>query len=266
MQNCLFLLRNDENNNHDVNGTSFIDFSRYTDNDDTRQLRDNIMNKILLVEDNREVAGILFDYFESQGMELDYADNGELGLQLALEGNFDLILLDLMLPRMDGLTVCNRLRESGINTPILMLTALDNREDMLNGFQHGADDYLTKPFDLDILEARVQALIKRYRGLVASTQLEFGSLKIDQKTRQAYRENRLLALNPTTYTILEMLCRNAPDIVTKQQLAEVLWHEDELNHEALRSHIYQLRNQLDKPFATPMLTTLPKVGFRLEDC
>ena len=152
------------------------------------------MNKILLVEDNREVAGVLFDYFESLGMELDYADNGELGLQLALNENFDLILLDLMLPRMDGLTVCNALRNAGNHTPILMLTALDNREDMLNGFKHGADDYLTKPFDLEILEARIKALIKRYRGEVTQSTLSFGSLRVDQKTRQAYREGKKLAL------------------------------------------------------------------------
>ena len=107
-------------------------------------------------------------------MELDYADNGELGLQLALAGNFDIILLDLMLPRMDGLTVCNKLRDAGNTTPILMLTALDSREDMLSGFNHGADDYLTKPFDLEILEARMHALIKRYRGKIASSNLSFG--------------------------------------------------------------------------------------------
>jgi DNA-binding response OmpR family regulator len=223
------------------------------------------MNKILLVEDNREVAGILFDYFESMGMELDYADNGELGLQLAISENFDLILLDLMLPRMDGLTVCNKLREAGNNTPVLMLTALDNREDMLKGFEHGADDYLTKPFDLEILEARMHALVKRYRGQVANTVLSFGSLKIDQKTRQAFREGKLLALNPTTYTILEALCHKAPEILTRQEISEKLWQEKEPNNDVLRSHIYQLRNQLDKPFAQPMLTTLPKIGFRLED-
>lgn len=223
------------------------------------------MNRVLLVEDNREVAGILFDYFECEGMELDYADNGELGLQLALEGSFDLILLDLMLPRMDGLTVCNKLREAGICTPILMLTALDSREDMLKGFNHGADDYLTKPFDLEILEARIQALIKRYKGQVANSVLKFGQLKIDQKTRQAYREEKLLALNPTTYTILEMLCQRAPEVVTRQELSHKLWQESEGNHDVLRSHIYQLRTQLDKPFATAMLTTIPKVGFRLED-
>lgn len=224
------------------------------------------MNKVLLVEDNREVAGILFDYFEAEGLELDYADNGELGLKLALEQSFDLILLDLMLPRMDGLTVCNKLREAGNTTPVLMLTALDNRDDMLNGFKHGADDYLTKPFDLEILDARIHALIRRYRGQVASQTLRFGPLRIEQKTRQAYRDDRRLALNPTTYTILEMLCARAPELVTKQEIADKLWQEEEPNNDVLRSHIYQLRNQLDKPFASPMLITVPKVGFRLQVC
>lgn len=223
------------------------------------------MKRILLVEDNREVAGILFDYFECMDMELDYADNGELGLQLAMENHFDIIILDLMLPRMDGLTVCNKLRDSGNTTPVLMLTALDNKQDMLKGFEHGADDYLTKPFDLEILEARMNALIRRYHGKVASCELSFGSLKIDQKTRKAYRNDKLLALNPTTYTILEMLCSKAPELVTRQEIARKLWDEEEPNNDVLRSHIYQLRNQLDKPFNVPMLTTIPKIGFRLEN-
>ncbi|MGR5234421.1 response regulator transcription factor [Vibrio rotiferianus] len=222
------------------------------------------MKRVLLVEDNREIAGMLFDYFECAGMELDYADNGELGLKLALENSFDLILLDLMLPRMDGLTVCNKLRDTGNNTPVLMLTALDSREDMLKGFKHGADDYLTKPFDLDILEARMAALIRRYRGTVASSKLEYGEVSIDQKTRKAYRKDKLLALNPTTYTILEMLVKSAPDIVTRNEIAFSLWQENEPNNDVLRSHIYQLRNQLDKPFETQLLKTIPKVGFRLE--
>ncbi|CAM3720299.1 response regulator transcription factor [Parendozoicomonas haliclonae] len=222
------------------------------------------MQKILVIEDNREVAGILFDYFEAAGVEVDYADNGEFGLELALAGNFDLILLDLMLPRMDGLTVCNKLREAGNTTPVLMLTALDNREDMLSGFQHGADDYLTKPFDLDILQARMDALIRRYRGQVASGVLTFGPLRINQKTRKAYRDDHLLALNPTTYTILELLCLRAPELVTRQEIAERLWQEDEPHNDVLRSHIYQLRNQLDKPFATPILKTVPKMGYQLE--
>lgn len=222
------------------------------------------MKKILLVEDNREVAGILFDYFESEGMELDYADNGELGLKLALETPFDAIILDLMLPRMDGLTVCEKLREAGNTTPVLMLTALDSREDMLSGFKYGADDYLTKPFDLEILEARLHALIKRYRRTVTETSLEFASLRIDQKTHQAYRDDIKLALNPTTYSILELLCQRAPDVVTREEITGMLWQDNEPNNDVLRSHIYQLRNQLDKPFESSMLVTVPKIGFRLE--
>ena len=222
------------------------------------------MKRVLLVEDNREIAGMLFDYFECAGMELDYADNGELGLKLAMENTFDIILLDLMLPRMDGLTMCNKLRDAGNNTPVLMLTALDSRDDMLKGFQHGADDYLTKPFDLDILEARMMALIRRYHGTVASSKLEYGEVSIDQKTRQAYRQDKLLVLNPTTYTILEMLVKNAPDVVTREEIAFQLWQENEPNNDVLRSHIYQLRNQLDKPFEKHVLITVPKVGFRLE--
>lgn len=222
------------------------------------------MKKILLVEDNREVAGILFDYFESEGMELDYADNGELGLKLALETSFDAIILDLMLPRMDGLTVCEKLREAGNTTPVLMLTALDSREDMLSGFKYGADDYLTKPFDLEILEARLHAVIKRYRRTVTETSLEFASLRIDQKTHQAYRDGIKLSLNPTTYSILELLCLRAPDVVTREEITDMLWQDNEPNNDVLRSHIYQLRNQLDKPFGSSMLVTVPKIGFRLE--
>lgn len=222
------------------------------------------MKRVLIIEDNREVAGILFDYFLSEEVELDYADNGELGLKLALETAFDAIILDLMLPRMDGLTVCEKLRSAGNETPILMLTALDSREDMLNGFNYGADDYLTKPFDLEILDARLQALIKRYRRTVTEASLQFGSLRIDQKTRQAYRDGIRILLNPTTYSILELLCQRAPDIVTRDDITNMLWQDNEPNNDILRSHIYQLRSQLDKPFASSMLITVPKIGFRLE--
>ncbi len=222
------------------------------------------MQRVLLIEDNREVAGILFDYFEHQGMEVDYADNGEQGLQLALDQPFDIILLDLVLPRMDGLTVCEQLRQRGSATPILMLTALNGREDMLDGFAHGADDYLTKPFDLEILLARMTALIRRYQGRVSKAELSFGPLRIESQTRTAYREDRKLILNPTTYTILEMLCLKAPELVTKGEICRMLWQEERENTNALRTHIYQLRNQLDKPFSQAMLITVPKVGFRLE--
>ncbi|ENM3859082.1 response regulator transcription factor [Proteus vulgaris] len=221
------------------------------------------MKKILLVEDNREIVGIIYDYFEGESLVIDYADNGELGLELALESVFDVIILDLMLPRMNGLTVCEKLRDAGNTTPVLMLTALDNRDDMLSGFKHGADDYLTKPFDLEILEARLGALIKRNKGTVADTSLEYGSLHIDQKTHLAYRNGVMLTLNPTTYSMLELLCKRAPNVVTREEFIQLLWQDEAPDSDLLRSHIYKLRSQLDKPFESPMLITVPKVGYRL---
>lgn len=223
------------------------------------------MIKLLLIEDNKDIAGIIFDFFEKQTFILDYADNGELGITLAQENHFDIIILDLMLPRIDGLTVCKKLREQGILTPILMLTSLDNKNDILDAFISGVDDYLTKPFDLEILHARIKALIKRSQGNLQKNDIIFGSLKINQNKRLAYRENQKLNLNPSTYLILELLGRKAPNVVTKLEIAQRLWGEDIENLDALRSHIYLLRNQLDKPFAIPMLTTVPKIGFKLED-
>ncbi|MDF5512386.1 winged helix-turn-helix domain-containing protein, partial [Vibrio parahaemolyticus] len=110
----------------------------------------------------------------------------------------------------------------------------------------------------------MMALIRRYRGTVASSKLEYGEVSIDQKTRKAYRQDKLLALNPTTYTILEMLVKSAPDVVTREEIAFQLWQENEPNNDVLRSHIYQLRNELDKPCEQHVLITVPKVGFRLE--
>jgi len=223
------------------------------------------MRRILIIEDNRNIAGILFDYFENDEVCLDYADNGELGLKLAQENNFDIILLDLMLPKMSGLEVCEILRDSGNKTPIIMLTALDSKQDMLDGFRHGADDYVTKPFDLSILEARMSALINRYRETVAKSTLKFGSLTIDQQSHTAKRHDKELTLNPTTYTILELLCVKAPAVLSRQELISTLWQDDKECDSVLRTHIYQLRSQLDKPFPEPMLITVPKVGFRLEE-
>lgn len=222
------------------------------------------MHRALLIEDNREIAGMLGDFFECQNIELDYADNGELGLKLALENSFDIIVLDLMLPRLDGLSVCQRLREAGNSTPILMLTAMDSRHDELSGLTIGADDYLTKPFDLDILYARMQALIRRGSGQVASSTLQFGDITIQTKSGKAYRQGKLLALTPSTYTILKMLVSQAPNLVLKEEIAYQLWGDETPNNDVLRSHIYQLRSQLDKPFETQILKTQPKIGFYLE--
>ena len=160
--------------------------------------------KLLLIEDHKNIADIIFDYFEIKGYQLDYAHNGLQGYDLARQQHYDLIILDVMLPKMDGLTVCKKLREDGISTPILMLTARDTREDILSGFSQGADDYLVKPFDLDILDARIKALTRRHSGGAGKTSLHFSKLKLNFSNRVLHREGQELSLNPTQFIILKL--------------------------------------------------------------
>lgn len=220
--------------------------------------------QVLIIEDNEELQGILADFLEMKGADVDFSDNGELGLQLALEASFDVIILDVMLPKLDGMEVAKRLREQGCSTPILMLTALDGKQDLLDGFGHGVDDFVTKPFDFDELEVRLVALIKRHRKEVVETVFRFGQVSIDPTTREVFRERVPLALTPVTFQILLKLVKSAPDIVSRDELIFELWGDNPPDHDVLRSHIYNLRYQLDKPFERPLLITIPKLGFRLE--
>ncbi|MCG3886968.1 response regulator transcription factor [Photobacterium leiognathi] len=219
--------------------------------------------KLLLIEDHQDIANIIFDFFEIKGYTLDYANNGLQGYELAKQHHYDLIILDIMLPRMDGYMVCQQLREDGIDTPILMLTARDTREDTLEGFATGADDYLIKPFDLEILEARITALTRRRKGTTATQILQFGDLSLDLKTHIATRENRQISLNPTLFTILKLMLLRAPNILKKQEVMNTLWGDDEPENNVLRSHIYQLRTQIDKGFSHSYIKTIPKVGYQL---
>ena len=220
--------------------------------------------QILIVEDNDELQGILADFLEVKGANIDFADNGELGLKLALNNEFDAILLDVMMPKKDGMQVAKELRDSGCTTPILMLTALNGRDDILNGFENGVDDFVSKPFDFQELEVRILALIKRFRGTVAPAELSFGELTIDEKTREVHRSGHKLITTPVMYQILLALVKAQGDVVSRESLIQLLWGDDSPDNDVLRSHIYLLRNILDKPFATPMLKTVPKCGFRLE--
>ncbi|CCN70624.1 response regulator transcription factor [Vibrio nigripulchritudo] len=220
--------------------------------------------KILIVEDNIELQGILADFLEVKGADVDFASDGEQGIQLVTECRFDAVILDVMMPKKDGIQVIKELRNAGNDLPVLMLTALNSKEDLLNGYQNGVDDFITKPFDFDELEVRLTALIKRYRGEVASNQLSFGEITIDQSTHQVYRSGTLLSLTPVMYQILVKLVKAAPEIVTRESLIHEIWKEDIPDNDVLRSHLYLLRNVVDKPFERPLLTTVPKVGLRLE--
>ena len=225
-----------------------------------------MVRHIAIVEDEPAIAENYRDAFQRQGFQVSLYDNRPAAMAAFCQTLPDLAVIDVGLGDdvEGGFELCRELRSLAPTLPIVFLTARDDELDVISGLRLGADDYLTKPFDLDILEARMKALVRRYHGTVASSKLVFGEISIDQKTRKAYRQDKLLALNPTTYTILEMLCKSAPDVVTREDISYKLWEEDEPNNDVLRSHIYQLRNQLDKPFDQQMLITVPKIGFRLE--
>lgn len=219
--------------------------------------------QILVVEDNEELQGILADFLEMKGAEVDFANNGELGVKLALKQEFDAILLDVMMPKKDGMQVAKELREQGCTTPILMLTALNGQADLLSGFESGIDDFVSKPFQFPELEVRLSSLIKRYRGNVAQTVLRYGELSIDEKNHQVMRAGHSLIVTPAMYQILLVLVKAQGEIVSRDSLIHQLWRDDVPDKDVLRSHIYLLRNVLDKPFEHPMLVTVPKFGFKL---
>lgn len=219
---------------------------------------------VLLVEDQLSIAQNIAEYMEAKGHIFDFATNGKQGLELALEHHYDLIILDLNLPAMDGLEICKQLREkSERHIPILMLTARDSIEDKISGFGVGADDYLTKPFVLQELEVRCLALSRRHLLQTTNT-LTLGPLVIDRKTKQITRDGQLLDLHAMGVRIITILAEAYPQVVSRSELSQKLWGDEPTESDAMRSHIYQLRNVLDKPFDTPLLKTVHGVGFVLD--
>ena len=220
--------------------------------------------RILLVEDHRDIAENIFEYLEPKGHTLDYAGDGREGLRLALAEHFDVIVLDLMLPGMDGLEVCRQIREqSAVNVPILMLTARDTLEDKLEGFEAGADDYLVKPFSLQELEARLVALDRRARRSGRAAVLEVGDLVFDTQTLRATRAGQTLHLSTTTRKLLALLMRNSHRVVRREEMEHELWSDEPPQGEVLRAHVYALRNIIDKPFETKLVHTVHGEGYRL---
>lgn len=218
---------------------------------------------ILLVEDNDALARNIADYLEPLGHRLDFAVDGRAGLQLALDHVFDVIILDVALPHVDGIALCRALRErASRHTPVLMLTARDTLEDKLRGFDAGADDYLTKPFALAELAARCASLAGRHR-LGTDHKLRLGPLEIDRRAALAWRDGIALRLTPVSYRILLMIAEAHPRTLPRFELSRSLWGDDPPDSDALRSHIHLLRQVLDKPFAEPLLKTVHGVGFRL---
>lgn len=218
---------------------------------------------VLVVEDTPQIGQEVCDFLIDQGMQVDYAATGTQGLQLASQQHYDVIVLDVMLPDVSGVTVCSALKQQCDPIPaVLLLTARDSIADKSLGFDAGADDYLTKPFDLTELLLRCQALARRHQLHQLQT-ICIGDLHINEKQQSAVRQGRALKLSSTDFAILSMLARAYPNAVGRQQLISKVWGDDVPDSDVIRSHIYTLRQALDKPFETAMLKTLHGIGFKL---
>ena len=224
------------------------------------------MYKILIIEDNPDIVANIYAFFETKGFELDNAHNGISGLTLASNNRYDVILLDVMLPGMDGTKLCKMLREELHNkTPVLMLTARDTILDKVTGFDSGADDYLVKPFSLVELESRIKALIRRHQDDHFQHNITVGKLSLNTDEHTVTREGKSLKLTPTGFKILNTLMSAAPRVVNKNELEEKVWGEDIPSSDALRTHMHGVRAQIDKPFTEPMIMTIAGVGYQIID-
>ena len=213
----------------------------------------------LLVEDNLSLAQTVIAYFDLEGINCDYASNGSQGLELALLNDYQVILLDINLPRINGLEVCEMIRKQGVDIPVMMLTARDSLEDKLAGFDAGTDDYLVKPFELSELVARVKALFNR-RSL-HSMKLEVGPLVMDLSLKTVCREGQKLNLTPTCWKLLEILMRESPNLVSREKMQNTIWNEPDIpESDVSKVHLYKLRQQVDKPFSIKLIQTVSSHG------
>ena len=218
--------------------------------------------RVLVVEDQHDIAANIWDFLERRGYIVDHAADGESGLAHALQGNFEVIVLDLGLPRLDGLDLCRRLREAGRGVPVLMLTARDTLDDKLRGYAEGADDYMVKPFAMRELEARIRVLHRRGQ-LTATHPLKVGTLSYDPKAMLATREGQTVALTRAQGAILTALMQDSPSVISHTALMRAVWGEDGGDAAALHTHVYELRALLDRPFAQRMIQSVRGIGYRL---
>ncbi|WP_374248342.1 response regulator transcription factor [Thermomonas sp.] len=217
--------------------------------------------RVLLIEDQHDIAANIWDFLERRGHAMDHCADGVSGLARALQGGVDVIVLDLGLPRLDGLALCRRLREAGHGVPVLMLTARDTLEDKLRGYAEGADDYLVKPFAMRELDARLRALLRRTHAMAAG---HGGPLAYDPRSMTATREGRQIPLTRLQGALLDLLLREAPRIVTHARLIEGAWGAQGADMAALQTQVYELRMLVDKPFAQPLIRSVRGVGYRLQ--
>jgi len=227
------------------------------------EMRHDISLKVLLIEDNRDIAENICLYLDGAGHTTDYAANADQALGLAAVNRYDILIVDVMLPGTDGLSLCRRLRsQHDIDTPVLMLTARDELSDKLDGFDAGADDYMTKPFELEELRARLLALTRRASGRTRQV-LRVGELQLDARSLRVTRDGHQLDLSPTGFRLLREMMLAYPNLVFRDDIERSIWGDDPPDSDALRSHVFALRKVVDRPFAHKMVETVHGIGFRL---
>ncbi|MBZ0105024.1 MAG: response regulator transcription factor [Sulfuricella denitrificans] len=220
---------------------------------------------ILIVEDDTIAAQLLQQGLNGLGYRSDIARDGEQGLEKARSGNFDLWVVDIMMPRMDGLTMLRTLRGEANNTPALVLSALGEVDERVEGLRSGGDDYLVKPYAFSELQARIEALLRRVRSAqIQETVLDVGDLKLDLLSRKVTRSGQEILLKPRELRLLEYLMRNAGQVVTRTMLLENVWdYYFDPQTNVVDVHISRLRQQIDKSFPTPLLHTVRGEGYLL---
>jgi DNA-binding response OmpR family regulator len=220
--------------------------------------------RILVIEDNHRLSSSLAANLAHEGYSVDAAYDGQEGQDLAELTSYDLIILDILLPKKDGLQVCRDLRRRRIHTPILLLTARDGVEDRVQGLDYGADDYLVKPFAMRELLARLRALLRR-QSPYTNGRLEIGDLVVDPVTHTVEREGRSIDLTPKEFALLEFLLYHPNQVVTRELIEQHIWNYDfESESNVIDVYVRRLRRKIDAPFAVKLLTTVRGVGYRLQ--
>ena len=220
--------------------------------------------RLLLIEDDQKIASFVIKGFKAEGFAVDHAADGLKGLDLGLTEPYDVIVVDLMLPKLDGLSVIENLRKQKVTVPVIILSAKDSVDDRVKGLRIGSDDYLPKPFAFAELSARVQALMRRRSGSIETTQLKVGDLSLDLITREVSRAGRRIDLQPLEYSLLAYLMRNAEKVVSKTMIMEHVWdyHFDPQTN-VVEARICRLRDKIDKGFDTKLIHTIRGVGYVL---
>jgi len=222
--------------------------------------------RILLVEDDLKIASFIIKGLRATGYAVDHATEGEEGLHLALTQPYDTAIIDIMLPKLDGLALIERMRKEKINTPIIILSAKDSIDDRIKGLQTGGDDYLTKPFAFSELLARVQALIRRASGLAEPTRLTIGDLSMNLLTREVARGGRKIELKPIEFSLLEYLIRSAGRVVSKTMIMEHVWdYNFDPQTNVVEARICRLRDKIDRNFDKKLIHTVRGVGYVLKE-